>query len=501
MVKYKKIPPSSYQKVIEAFSEEDLSKIAQVKRLFEWVEGDLIFKQHLETGKLAAEELKRLKKIGVIFNIDEIALIWKEPQFIDKINSMVGKLDDNKNIEEKLKPLENYPLLKLWAKFSILKNQFYKGNRQRNIPVPLKPRFDKWRQRRISSAKSELGHFGHVIDHPLFAFELGDGCSIGCWFCAFSSRKLTKNFSYNENKEVFKAIIEKCISMFGKVQASQALLYYGTEPHDNPNYFDFLKDFAEITGYLACTATAVSTEVDWLRNLINFYRRGNYPWPRLSILSKSILFKVHESYTPDELRDVGLLMQMREHPRPKVSGGRILKEESGLRNTQGKKYIDNTVPQGSIACVSGFLVNLVKQTIQLVSPCYTSSKWPYGYRIFDKAIFELNANDFEKSLEKLISRNMPETFPSGQIVKLRDDLVFKSTQEGFDLISPNQVHHCNSKEIYKPLGKFLENGTYTLQELCEGLLKEYKFPFEFSTALIEQFFQKGLLDEIYKNNL
>lgn len=492
----KRVRNMGYQKVIEPFSQQELSKISQIKRLFEWVEGDFEFKKHFETGEFSNEELKRLKKIGVMFDVSEVAVFWKEPHFIDRINKAVKDFDDTEKLREVLEGLKNYPLLKLWLKFSLLKDRYYK-DRQRNVSVPLIPRFDKWRKRRISSAKSELGHLGNSIEHPLFAFELGDGCSLGCWFCAFSSRKLTMNFSYEENRDIFNAIIQKCVDMFGKKGASQALLYHGTEPHDNPGYIEFLKDHAQLTGHSTCTATAVSTDAQWLRRLLSFYRHGNYPWPRLSILSKSILLKVHDLYTADELRDVSLLMQMREHPRPKVSGGRIFKEEAGLRALQKKEYVDNIVPQGTIACVSGFLVNLVKQTIKLVSPCYTSSKWPYGYRVFDELIFELNAESFGSALEKLITRNMPENFPTNHIVRLRDDLVFKSTEEGFDLISPNQVHHCNSKDIYKPLGSFLGHEKYTLQELCGLLSKEYKFSSELTTALIAKFFKKGLLDEAY----
>jgi radical SAM family RiPP maturation amino acid epimerase len=488
-----------YQKVLDSFSTSELSKISQVKRLFEWVEGDLEFRKHFETGKFSDEELKRLKKIGIVFDVNEIAILWKEPQVVDKMNMAVRDFDDAEKHREVLKKLKNYPLLELWVKFQLLKNRYCYKNRERNISVPLIPRFDKWRKRRISSAKSELGHFGNHIDHPLFAFELGDGCSIGCWFCAFSSRKLTKNFSYKKNRDIFNAIIQKSIDMFGKKEATQALLYHGTEPHDNPGYIEFLKDHAQLTEYSTCTATAVSTDAKWLRSLIDFYRQGNYPWPRLSILSKSVLLKVHDLYTPDELRDVSLLMQMREHPRPKVSGGRILKEEAGLRAPKQKEYVDNIVPQGTIACVSGFLVNLVEQTIKLISPCYKSSKWPYGYRIFDELTFELNAEAFGRTLEKLITKNMPENFPINQIVRLRDDLVFKSTEEGFNLISPNQVHHCNSKDIYKPLGSFLQHGKYTLKELCGLLSEEYKFSFELTTGLITKFFKKGLLDEVYYN--
>ncbi len=186
-----------------------------------------------------------------------------------------------------------------------------------------------------------------------------------------------------------------------------ALLYYGTEPHDNPHYLDYIKDYGEITGEVVCTSTTAGTDAEWMRDLLAYYRQGNYPWPRLSVLSRGMMYKIHDLYSPDELRDVELLMQMKGHPRKKITGGRILKEESGLRDRGEGHYLEDAVPQGSIACVSGFLINLVHRTIQLVSPCYTCKQWPLGYRVFDEITFE-DAQGFREGVKALIDRNMAE---------------------------------------------------------------------------------------------
>jgi hypothetical protein len=50
--------------------------------------------------------------------------------------------------------------------------------------------------------------------------------------------------------------------------------------------------------------------------------------------------------------------------------------------------------------------DLVDRTIQVISPGYTSERWPYGYRIHDELTFN-DAEDFPRVVQQLINRNMP----------------------------------------------------------------------------------------------
>ena len=454
---------SPYHRVLESFSAEELGHIIQLKRLFEWAEGDPEFGKHLDAGKPSPQELQRLKAVGISFDTNEVAQFRGNTDIIKQFSENFSRRQQifSQRSAEKLK---HYPLLELWLRFVERRIMLRRKFSETIFRLPKHPKFDAWRMRRITAVRSELGFYGRQIDHPILAFELGDGCSIGCWFCAFAARKLTKNFDYPENREFFREIIRHCVNLFGREQTGGSLLYYGTEPHDNPHYLEFLKDFTGITGYPLATSTAVTTDVEWGRKLIAFYRQGPYPWPRFSVLSKAMLFKIHDLYSPEELRDVELLMQMKEHPRPKISGGRILKEESGMRSRGEGHYLDGIVPQGTIACVTGFLINMVKRTIQLVSPCYTSKKWPYGYRVFDETTFT-DARGFQGAITTLIGRSIPEEPPSILPIRFRDDLAFRPTEKGFDLVSPHQVYHFRGKDSYKPLGELIAEGKYTCDEL------------------------------------
>jgi radical SAM family RiPP maturation amino acid epimerase len=490
-----KQPDLYYWKVFEPFSAAEIALIVQLKRFFEWVDGDPDFLRNVEANAVTSEQCERLRRIGITFDLNAIAMFWESPNAFRQYFENLQRGGQHELPGEILAQVKQYPLVDLWVRFVAQKNALYRKLRQRLFRIPRNPQFDAWRMRRIAAVQSELGFFGHVIDHPILAFELGDGCSVGCWFCAFAARKLTQNFDYADNREFFRHIAQTCVDLFGADVASLALLYYGTEPHDNPHYLDFVKDYTAITGSPVCTSTAVPTDEQWLRELIAFYRQGPHPWPRLSVLSKAMLFKIHDLYSPEELRDVELLMQMKYYRRQKVTGGRILKEETGLRNREHGHYLDGIVPQGSIACVSGFLINLVNRTIQVVSPCYTSQKWSYGYRVFDEAHFE-DVDAFRRVMAQLIERNMPDAPFSTRLVRFRDDLVYRQTDAGFDLVSPNQVHHFCEQEIYGPLGRLIAEGKLTYNDLFDAIVDQYRINPMLSVVVVKRLFDGGFLDEV-----
>ncbi len=484
----------SYRNVLKAFNPAEMALIVQLKRFFEWVNGDPGFRNSIETGTVSPENLARLKKIGIHFDIDELAPLWEKSEIFAKIMSAtehpcVGNISESLTNE-----LTKYPLLHLWFRYTSVYNQNYNG-RNVDFRVPRNPPFDLWRLRRIASVRNELGHFGSKIDHPIFAFELSDGCSVGCWFCAFSTGRLKKNFDYNENRGLFADIVNECVALFGKEETSTALLYYGTEPHDNPNYLDFVKDYENITGSPVCTSTAVPTDEAWIRELIAYYRKGNHPWPRMSVLTKKTLYDIHDLYTPEELRDVELLLQMKDQPREKVRGGRILEESEGLRGVENGNYLESVVPQGSIACVTGFLVNLVNRTIHLISPCYTSNLWPRGYRIFDEDSFT-DAGDFRKAMEGIIARSMNDRPGGSSPVRFRDDLHYRRTSDGFDLISPNQVRNFTGGNLHQPLGDLVSEGTHNCDDLINALMERHRRDPLSAMAVVQDLFDNGFLDEV-----
>jgi len=369
----------SYQHILDAFTQDQLYLISQVKRFFEYYEGDADFRASINAGQINDEQQRRMQQIGIDFPLREMALVWENPEIIKECLSLKRSSEDADMFTKHTELLHGYPLLALWLKFMRLQRmRIQEGCKQRHLPDGKNTRFENWRIRRINAAQSELGDYNNYIDHPILALELSEGCSVQCWFCSFNAKKLEEVLDYQENKDFFRGIVRACADIFGRKAAGLAMLYYASEPFDNPHYVNYLRDYADITGAVTCTSTAVCTDKKWLDDLLAFYRPYNAPWPRLSVLSTGILHKIHDLYPPYEFRDVSMVMQLKDSEQPKVLGGRILEQKDDMRQCNSKSDLQGSIPQGSIACVTGFLINLVRKDIKLISPCYVSEKWPWA---------------------------------------------------------------------------------------------------------------------------
>jgi radical SAM family RiPP maturation amino acid epimerase len=502
--------PHNYAELYSRFTPEEMTLIVQLKRFFECVNGDRAFCESVETGQFTQEQLDYLRDVGVLFDVEEVSLLWQESEANEVVshtlNSVVSPDDLPEGIIEKLK---RYPLLYLWARFTLLKSNMY---RQHNQSIPnayahsKSANFFAWRRRRIRATQSELGSYGYNIDHPTLAIELAVGCSVGCYFCAFDAPKLQQVFGYavSENRELFQGVARSLADVMGPHAAGHALLYWSTEPHDNPNYIDFMKEYEKITGHVVCTSTARFDE-EWIRNLITFYRPRAQPWPRVSVLSKKVMQRLHRQFTPDEFRDVNLLMQQTDGEvfRKKVPGGRPkmlkrLEDVKDLRVLEEGQEFENSAPQGSIACVSGFLINLIDKTIKLISPCYTTEQYPYGYRIFDEATFE-TVNDFNRILHDMVERKMALAPYASMPMRFRDDLLYQPKEDGFDLVSPFQRHHYKGDGVWEVLGELISRGDLTHAQVCEISLDEYQCNPMLVNVMIQNLFHDGVLDELKVN--
>lgn len=497
--------PMTFPDLYSRFSPEEMARIVEVKRFLECIEGDTAFRDSVDSGQFTLEQLQHLRTIGITFDVDEVALMWKAPEIMTALFTQLTVL---KSIEELppeiLSAVRPYPLWYLWARFTFLKSNMYRHHNCLTTVMPHKEaRFAAWRRRRITATWSELGSYGVNIDHPTLAIELAVGCSVGCYFCAFDAPKLQTVFDYTvpENQAMFRGIAQSLMDVFGQDAAGHALLYWSTEPNDNPHYLDFVKEYQNITSRVVCTCTARYNE-EWIRSLIEYYRLGPYPWPRISVLSRKVMQRLHQQFTPDEFRDVYMVMQQRDNEplREKVPGGRPkmlerLDDISDIREQEEAPQDDGYLPQGSIACVSGLLINIVNKTIKLVSPCYTTEQYPYGYRVFDEATFA-TASEFDQVLRDMVERKMVLT-PYGEMpLRFRDDLQYRQQVEGFELVSRYQVHTFRGNEVWGPLGALIERGDLTYGEVCDALVDQYECDPMLVWTQIQALFDKGFLDEL-----
>jgi hypothetical protein len=284
------------------------------------------------------------------------------------------------------------------------------------------------------------------------------------------------------------------------------MLYYATEPNDNPHYIEFLRIWHEETDYKLCTSTA-RYDLSWIEDLNAFYSNPTpSPWPRISVLSRHIMERIHKHFTPEQLLYAWLLPQQIEveDERAKVPGGREkygmekLKEVRDCRYYTDPSEVDvSSIPQGSIACVSGFRINMVEKTITITSPCFTSEKWPKGYRDFCTISYQ-GIDDFRIRLDEAISISMSTTIDDDMVFQWRDDLQHRSSDDGFVLVSPCRFHYFTGSTMYVALDRIMRNrSSYLFSEVVAAMLHELPEHNIFVIRrFLERFFESGFIDEV-----
>ena len=127
----------------------------------------------------------------------------------------------------------------------------------RTETVPADPRMRAWRDQMISRCTGELGaERSDAIVHAPAAFELSQGCTVGCWFCGVAAPKFERNWPHTpDNAKLWR----DCLAVVGEVfgpSAKHGFMYWATDPLDNPDYEHFLTDFYEVLGKCPQTTTA-----------------------------------------------------------------------------------------------------------------------------------------------------------------------------------------------------------------------------------------------------
>ena len=217
--------------------------------------------------------------------------------------------------------------------------------------------------------------------------------------------------------------------------------YWATDPLDNPDYENFIKDYQAVIGALPATNTAMShKDLPRVRSILELWRHyDGFTANQFSILTIKILDRIHEEFTPEELLWTGLNLLNKQSIVTKATAGRARDKIKKLaEGTEEYNEVKAELSPGTIACVSGFLFNMVEKTVKLITPCKASDRWPKGYKILEEGRFSSGA-DLRLLMEGMIENNMTLSIPNSQVVKFRDDLEYKPLPQGFALVSEYQT--------------------------------------------------------------
>ena len=390
---------------------------------------------------------------------------------------------------------DKWPLAKLWDDYISDMVACRAAYRQTGDCPDANPRFHAWRQRQMRRTANELGPVANLLQHPVFAFELSDGCSVGCWFCGISAEKFSGYYAYTEqNAGLWRSILQRTVDLFGTA-AQAGFCYWATDPTDNPQYCRFLEDYYNVTGSLPQTTTARPLrDLSFTRNVLRLSREYRGLPNRFSILTLKALDSVHQAFPAEELLDVELILQNRESLIPKALAGRARERFQILSGAGKAERLGNVEPdQTTIACVTGFLVNMINRTIRLITPVRTSERWPLGYRVYGERQFA-TADEYRAAIEDLIATHMSEEHDATNALRFRDDVVYASNAKGFELQTPNTRFLFGGFQGAGRLGELIHRGDLTANEVQEALIRSGIDIFMLTGAL-EQLFRHGLLNE------
>lgn len=447
-------------------------QIAHLKRLLECYVGDPDFRRRLHENPHVTEELMRSR--GIELDPQVVSTLWTDgpPSY---------------KLPEKLK---DHRLFKLYA--DILEGR---GEETRLLALAVNAaisvdRFTAWHSRQIARCTTELGY--HRIPHIVLAFELTKGCSQACWFCGVAARELQGVFDYSpENKALWRELLTICREEIGTACLC-GICYCATEPMDNPHYFSFIKDFRRILGYAPMTTTAAGVKnLERTRELLEYYNREDPLGLRLSITTLNDLHKLHEMFSAEELSLVRLALQNKGTLFPKSPCGKFRYHEK--KNPADDSISENISVLATIACLTGFLVNMVDRSIQLVSPCQATDRWPLGYRIFWEGQFS-DGKDFRTCIRQAIDETMTVSIPPDRRISFRGDLKYETLENGFRLANRYRRVSLRANDAFKPIGELIHQGDMTISEIMATVTSQGVNLFN-GLAQLNLLFENGFLEE------
>ena len=359
------------------------------------------------------------------------------------------------------------------------------------------PAMRAWWERQVRRNATEVGApvNANIVHAPL-CFELCAGCTVGCWFCGLSAEPFEQAFPYNEeNRRLWREVLEVVYRIIGPA-ARSGFCYWATEPLDNPDYERFIDDYFSVIGALPSTTTALAPrQIERTRALIRMWKTRSFVANHFSVLSLRLLDRIHGEFTPEELLLTGMKFVNKGSSTPKATAGRALERarrrgEAGMDMSGSQDALD----QGTIACVTGFLINMVSRRVQLVSPCRATEQWPKGYRVYAEAQFS-TAEELEARLLEMVEQYMPQELPADSPVYFRKDLEYVALPQGFRLSTRCWTQDFVMAGLGRGLGELLSTQKLRPSMIVDRLAAEGAQPQAVMQAL-GALFQSGVLEDV-----
>ncbi len=462
------------ENVLDAgFNNPEYEKIlADIKRVLEKWSLDRDFQIMYED-----DPEKALAETGLQTDPETIALLLN-PQ---RAEALAQSNEEGSFFPEELP--ESYVLYKEFVSEKLKKRE----EMRTSLCIPTEPRFKSWRERQRKRLLLELGEASLGMVHAPVIYELSEGCSVGCPFCGVAAKGLKGVFRYTpENGKLWQETLKRMHFLVGDA-AGKGTCYYACEGLDNPDYERFLEDFYQEYGVIPQTTTAASTrDIERTRALLQYGKERFRHIDRFSVLSPLMRDRLFEEFKPEELLLVELLPQFPEAPQCHLT-------KTGRNRT--KEEEDET--GGTIACASGFIINMQERSVRMVTPCATDREHPTGERFFEKCTFR-TAEELESIIRRMIGKYMAERLDLRCVYGTVCDFTLEK-KEGKVRVKAHGTDAALldsdlSQETLDRLLIFLKKRSITCYEILESLLKEKETDIAQVIFLFKTLWNYGIID-------
>lgn len=355
---------------------------------------------------------------------------------------------------------------------------------------PALPAYRRWRSRQVARCHSIFPRaFADALPHAPFACELSLGCSVGCWFCGVGADRLTAHAWYGDGQP-WRDILAVLRGVTGPAAGARGLVYWASDPLDHPQFEQFAGDFTKAFGAAPHTTTALATrDVERTRRLLPHATAQAPLGVRMSVLSVAMLDRIHAAFTAEALAHVELVPQTPGSVLRKVPVGKArLRLATASPETTGRVPLNEGAP--SIACVSGFLINLVSGRVRLITPVPCSDRAPDGYHTLASDEFA-TASDLERVVARMVADHM-DVLPAADVpLRVADGLTVHPREDGFEVASTHARHVVTGGPLTRQLAPRLVEGC-TVGEL-RAWVTSFGLPADVADAWVTEFLDSGFL--------
>ncbi len=452
---------------------KDLHDIAHVKRYLERITGDAMFRDGILSGLYDLSE--SAKDSGC--DIDPQSLL---PIFHPDFSRFRNEND-----------IGDWPLAELWNGHYTALCQFRDQVRACADSRGLNVAYDSWRQRQITRVELDVGVQSMSIVHAPVAFELSGGCSVGCWFCGVAAERFRGHFrTANGGIERWTDVLREVQSVIGDALGN-SFLYWATDPLDNPDYVDIIRAFRNVTGIYPQMTTAIPLKnVALTRAVLELWHEDKCYPNRFSILNNKILQRVHAEFTAEELVGTELVLQNNESTdAAKIIAGRALAEKNTPRGL--KKQTQFAMSPGTIACVSGFLINIFDKTIKMVSPCSATEQYDKGYITFDEQSYSA-PNEIAGIMQVMIGTRMRQTLAANMTIRLSPNFARVNGEAANSIHTPSAVVQSPAVSL---VSRYVDDNDNNVIDVVRRAVGNGEDPF-FVIDAIDRCRNAGVLDYV-----